>query len=90
MVEKKDQQVLDFLRLRDQRQNIPPQRRRSIFDENVRAIVSHNSDSGHTWKKGLNAFSMMTDEEFAEYYNIVKKDQVCTVVPPSSKVHSLE
>lgn len=27
----------------------------------------------------------MTDEEFVQYHSIVKKDQICTVAPPSSK-----
>jgi cathepsin L len=56
--------------------------RRAIFEENVRDIVAHNSGRDQTWQKGVNAFSEMTDEEFVQYYGIVKKDQVCTVAPP--------
>jgi hypothetical protein len=36
--------------------------------------VAHNSKGQHTWEKGINAFSEMTEEEFMEYYTIVKKD----------------
>ncbi len=32
----------------------------------------------------MNEYSHMTFEEFVKYFNIVKKDQVCTVAPPSS------
>ncbi len=32
----------------------------------------------------------MTDQEFMEYYNIIKKDQVCTVAPPSVKQGGLK
>jgi len=48
--------------------------RRSIFEATVRDIVAHNSKGQKTWEKGINAFSEMTEEEFMEYYTIVKKD----------------
>ncbi len=56
--------------------------RRAIFEATVRDIVAHNSKAQQTWEKGINVFSEMTDEEFMQYYTIVKKDQVCTVAPP--------
>jgi len=48
--------------------------RRSIFEATVIDIVAHNSKGQNTWEKGINAFSEMTEEEFMEYYTIVKKD----------------
>ena len=56
--------------------------RRAIFEANVRDIVAHNSARDQTWQKGINAFSEMSDDEFVQYYGIIKKDQVCTVAPP--------
>ena len=58
--------------------------RRAIFEATVREIVAHNTKGQHTWEKGINAFSEMTEEEFIQYYSIVKKDQVCTVAPPEN------
>lgn len=42
----------------------------SIFKEEVESIVKHNADDSQSWKKGLNAFSDMTFDEFKTYYNI--------------------
>lgn len=57
--------------------------RKAIFAAAIREIAQHNSDHTATYQKGVNQFSDMTHEEFVQYYNIVKKDQVCTVAPPS-------
>lgn len=35
------------------------------------------------WTQGINEYSHMTFEEFVQYFNIVKADQICTVAPPS-------
>lgn len=45
-------------------------------------VIEHNKDETQSWKKGINAFSDMTFEEFTQFYHIVGKDQVCTVAPP--------
>jgi hypothetical protein len=58
--------------------------RRAIFESNVKDMVSHNSKEGKLWDMGLNEYSHMNFEEFVQYFNIVKKDQICTVAPPST------
>jgi C1A family cysteine protease len=63
--------------------------RKAIFSETVREVIKHNTDPQNTWEKGINAFSDMTHEEFNRYYGIVKKDQVCTVAPPSIASYDL-
>lgn len=60
--------------------------RKEVFERNLREVIAHNSKAkAHSWLKGINAFSDMTHEEFAQYYSIVGKDQICTVAPPSLK-----
>jgi hypothetical protein len=44
--------------------------RRAIFGETVREIIRHNADSTNNYKKGINAYSDMTDNEFMSYFNI--------------------
>ena len=58
--------------------------RRAIFDSNIKDIIANNSQEGQLWTKGINEYSHLTFEEFVQYFNIVKKDQICTVAPPSS------
>lgn len=60
-----------------------PVDRKAVFASTVRQIIQHNSNPENTYEKGVNAFSDMTHEEFMGYYGIVKKDQICTVAPPS-------
>ena len=59
--------------------------RKSIFAATLKSIVQHNSDPENTWTKGINPYSDMTHQEFIDYFNIVKADQVCTVAPPPSQ-----
>lgn len=40
------------------------------FEEKVREIIAHNSNPANGWKKGLNEYSDMTEQEFAEYFNL--------------------
>lgn len=42
----------------------------TVFKQEVQSILAHNADSTQSWKKGLNAFSDMTFEEFQAYYNL--------------------
>jgi cathepsin L len=39
----------------------------AIFDRNVADILAHNADSSQAYKKGINLFTDMTAEEFAQY-----------------------
>lgn len=39
------------------------------FMNNVQAIIEHNKGSS-SWKKGINMYSDMTEEEFFEHFNI--------------------
>lgn len=36
----------------------------TIFKEKTREVIAHNSDSTKSWKKGINAYSDQTDDEF--------------------------
>lgn len=56
--------------------------RKEIFAAALQDIIAHNTDETTTWKKGVNAFTDMTHEEFVSYYHL-GADQVCTVAPPS-------
>lgn len=50
-----------------------------IFRESVERVASHNQDHTKTWKRGINKFSDMTDEEFLEYYNLnAMAEQECS------------
>jgi hypothetical protein len=42
--------------------------RRQIFLENKAKMIKHNSNPLNTYKMGLNQFSAMTDQEFAEQH----------------------
>ncbi|TNV77902.1 hypothetical protein FGO68_gene14367 [Halteria grandinella] len=63
--------------------------RKAIFASTVREVIQHNSNPDNAYEKGINAFSDMTHEEFTRYYGIVKKDQICTVAPPSLASYDL-
>ena len=45
--------------------------RRATFENKVKAMVAHNTDTSKTWKKGINEFSDMTHEEFVQARRIV-------------------
>ena len=48
--------------------------RRSIFESNIKEIIEHNTSGKHTWTKGINEYSDMTEEEFFEYFHIVNDE----------------
>lgn len=41
------------------------ERRKKVFDVELKKILAHNMDPSSTWKRGINQFSDMTREEFA-------------------------
>lgn len=47
-------------------------RRDLILTKKVFGILEHNMAwNNHTWEMGLNDYSDMTDEEFADYFHLV-------------------
>ena len=38
--------------------------RKSIFNKSIQEIIEHNSNASNSYKKGINAFSDMSEEEF--------------------------
>eukprot|EP00442_Polarella_glacialis_P035962 CAMPEP_0115123794 /NCGR_PEP_ID=MMETSP0227-20121206/47796_1 /TAXON_ID=89957 /ORGANISM="Polarella glacialis, Strain CCMP 1383" /LENGTH=395 /DNA_ID=CAMNT_0002526317 /DNA_START=35 /DNA_END=1222 /DNA_ORIENTATION=+ len=40
--------------------------RRNLFEEKVRSILAHNADPTMSWKRGINQFADMTQEEFRQ------------------------
>jgi len=44
--------------------------RRDIFEKNLDDIINHNSLEGVSYKKGINSFSDMTDDDFKRHFNI--------------------
>lgn len=58
-------------------------KREQIFNENFAAIRKHNSDKTQTYKKGVNAFTDVTKEEFKAYNRYAKAKDL----PPPTEVH---
>ena len=60
--------------------------RKGIFEGKVRSMIAHNADPTQTWKKGINAYSDMTHQEFRNKYHIVGDAQICSATerPPAS------
>lgn len=54
--------------------------RKAIFETKVRDIAQHNANPNLAWKKGLNEYSDLTDEEFNSYFNFdaVQAGQECS------------
>jgi len=52
--------------------------RKQIFADRVRNIIAHNTNPQFNWKKGINSYSDMTDEEFNQYFNMIKSPQFCS------------
>lgn len=55
--------------------------RKQNFADKVKEIILFNKDPSNTYKKGINEYSDMTDEEFNEYFRIntgVKAEQHCS------------
>jgi hypothetical protein len=42
----------------------------SDLHDTVDSVVSHNSNPVHRYKTGLNAYSDMTDAEFADHFRL--------------------
>ena len=42
----------------------------SIFKDKVREVAAFNKE-GHSWKKGINPWSDLTDEEFYQVYPLM-------------------
>ena len=67
--------------------------RKQIFAENVQNIIEHNL-SGSSYKKGISAFTDLTDEEFMAYYNINQagfgEDQHCSATDNRMSVEKRE
>ena len=55
-----------------------PDDRKRIFAQRVSDIIKHNTDPSYKYKKGINSYTDMTDEEFNQYFNIVKSPQQCS------------
>lgn len=48
-----------------------------VFHDKLKDIIKHNKDVSKTYKKGINQFSDLTDEEFNESY-LAKDGQDCS------------
>lgn len=57
--------------------------RYSIFKTKTLEIIEHNSDKTNTWKKGINAWSDLTDDEFYARYPPME-GQECSATNESS------
>ncbi|CDW81400.1 cathepsin h [Stylonychia lemnae] len=58
--------------------------RKMIFAQKVQEIIKHNTAPSVSYKKGLNPFSDMTEEEFVSYYNInAQAEQNCSATKRS-------
>ena len=60
--------------------------REKIFLANLDKINAHNADPYNTYEMGLNQFSAMTQEEFAETYLTLKVDTIESQVESSDDV----
>jgi cathepsin H len=54
--------------------------RKNIFATRVEDIISHNKDSSSSYKKGINKFSDMTEEEFNAHFHLnqISEEQHCS------------
>jgi cathepsin L len=71
-----EQYVRDFNRRYDKSEY---QRRREVFNANLKDIQKHNADTTQTWKKGVNQFSDWTSAEWKRY-NTFRSDRGYPVV----------
>jgi len=60
--------------------HLSEEQRKDTFAKNLDAIIQHNSQEGVTFKKGINPYTDMTDEEFKKHFNLkaVGADQDCS------------
>ena len=49
--------------------------RKNNFASTVESIIAHNSQPGVSYKKGINAYSDMTEEEFVRHFNLDVKEE---------------
>jgi hypothetical protein len=49
--------------------------RKAIFEQNLKEILTHNSNPSHSWKKGVNEHADLTLEEFKKTKLMNVKDQ---------------
>ncbi|MCL4144816.1 UNVERIFIED_CONTAM: hypothetical protein GTU68_060927 [Idotea baltica] len=61
------------------------QYRKIIFERNVEIIEKHNSDASNTYKMGINQFSAITDEEFANIY-LAKMDLIEPMIVEETEI----
>ena len=59
-------------------------KREAIFAENLNVIRKHNADHTQSYKKGVNAFTDVTKEEFKEYNRYEKAKNT----PPPTEIHT--
>jgi hypothetical protein len=62
--------------------------RRSTFENNLRKVAAHNK-VGNTWAMGLNEYSLLTEEEFFEHFNI-KANQNCSATNRPAASQNIE
>jgi hypothetical protein len=60
--------------------------RKAVFANKVAEIINHNRNPTSTFKKGINAFSDMTESEFFDYYNLVNAEQKCSATTHRSEL----
>lgn len=61
--------------------------RRSLFEDKVREVIAHNTDSTVSFKKGLNEYSDMTEQEFFDYFNLRAEQNCSATVRPTATVN---
>jgi cathepsin L len=62
--------------------------RRVIFERNVAEILRHNADASQTYKKGINQFTALTQEEFINTYLTPMKLFDAETVPSTEEVET--
>jgi cathepsin H len=62
--------------------------RKNTFASSVESIIAHNSQPGVSFKKGINAYSDMTEEEFVRHFNLdVMEEQNCSATDKRQSVN---
>ena len=58
--------------------NLGKEERVKIFSQTLKEIVEHNANPANSWKKGINEFSDMTEQEFMDHFQFTPNDQDCS------------
>jgi len=58
--------------------NLLTMQRFTIFKQNVKSIIAHNSDKSSTWEMGVNEWTDLTDDEFHTVFPLLPRDQQCS------------